>query len=616
MNNTLYFGDNLDILRDRIKEESIDLVYLDPPFNSNAKYNILFQSPKADAAAASAEAFRDSWSWGEEAAWSYKEIMRGGRPIARLVEALYSAMGDSDLMAYLVMMTVRLHELHTKLKSSGALYLHCDPTAGHYLKVILDAIFGHQNFRSEIIWRRSGSHNSTVRQYGPIHDCILLYTKSNEHRLRPVFTPHTRTYIQGEFRYEDNRGRYRLNEIMGPEPRDGESGSAWRGYDPTNVGRHWAIPESLKRLLPLGGKGMTIRQQLDELHNLGEIYVSKGGRPKYKQRPTEGVSLQDIWAYQPGTENCLWHSNNSIDQDVKWLDNEAEKIGYPTQKPIGLLERIIRSSTDPGATVLDPFCGCGTTIEASQRLGRLWVGIDIAVHAIKVIEARLASSFQSLKFNVEGMPVDFRSAEELATRNKYQFQWWANYLFNPHAIREQKRGSDKGIDGELFFPNGPGRPWGRMLTSVKGGANIGPRDVRDFRGVLDREKAEMGLFICLYRATAAMVSEAASCGYADTVHGDIPRLQIVAIEDWFSGKIPKLPPLEHLPTAAFSTTKRRAARATAKTPDPRHPELPLVFAGGRSQTAKTHLNPVMVIDQGVLPLAPASTAKRKDAAAS
>jgi site-specific DNA-methyltransferase (adenine-specific) len=210
------------------------------------------------------------------------------------------------------------------------------------------------------------------------------------------------------------------------------------------------------------------------------------------------------------------------------------------------------------------------------------------------------------------MPNDFKSAAELAERDKYQFQWWANYLFNPHALREQKKGADRGIDGELFFPNGPGRPWGRMLTSVKGGLNIGPKDVRDFRGVLDREKAEMGLFICLNRPTQAMAVEAASARYADTVHGDIPKLQIVAIEDFFNGKLPKLPPLEHLPTAAFSTTKRRAARAAVKAPDATNPQLPLVFSGGKSPSAITHFNPTMVTASA---LAPAGVGKKSKRAA-
>jgi site-specific DNA-methyltransferase (adenine-specific) len=282
--------------------------------------------------------------------------------------------------------------------------------------------------------------------------------------------------------------------------------------------------------------------------------------------------------------------------DIPPINSQAqERIGYPTQKPLDLLKRIVEASTRPGDFVLDPFCGCGTTIEAAEQLGRKWIGIDIAIHAIKVIESRLSGA----SYKVEGIPRDFGSAVALAEKDKYQFQWWANYLFNPHALREQKRGADQGVDGELFFPNGPGRPWGRMLTSVKGGAkeNIGVKDVRDFGRVLEREKAEMGLFICLYPPTRPMMTEAATMGYADTVHGDIPRLQIVAIEEWFRGKFPKLPPLEHLPSAAFTTTRRRAARMTATASAPSYPELPLVYQGGKS-TGPVHLNRNMVYAGG------------------
>lgn len=241
--------------------------------------------------------------------------------------------------------------------------------------------------------------------------------------------------------------------------------------------------------------------------------------------------------------------------------------------------------------MLDPFCGCGTTIEAAERLGRTWIGIDVAIHAIKVIEGRLLERLGNrVDYRIEGMPKDFESALKLAERDKYQFQWWANYLFNPHAIREQKKGADRGIDGELFFPNGPGRAWGRMLTSVKGGEQVGPSMVRDLARVLDREGANLGLFICLRRPTREMIREAASVGLADIVHGDIPKLQIVSIEEWFKGKMPLLPPLEHLPSAAFSGRRRSAS--AQKRADPEQPELPLSFKGGKEVTR--HFNLRMV----------------------
>ncbi len=594
--NKLYFGDNLDVLREYVPDESVDLVYLDPPFNSQAQYNVLFDTPKDDSSSAQAGAFRDTWTWGPDAEWSYKEVMRAGGATARFIDALRSALKESDMMAYLVMMAARLHELHKKLKPTGSLYLHCDPTASHYLKIVLDGIFKPENFRSEIVWRRSPSHNKLTRQFGPIHDTILFYAKSDRSIFHPGTTPHTKAYIEGEFRYDDHRGRYRLNEIMGPGTRTGDSGKPWRGYDPGIGGRHWAIPQTLKDFIGAEADDLSPQDLLDRLHKLDLIYISPAGRPKYKQYPTAGVQFQDVWAYQPGTDGCLYESKNGIDHDVKWLDNEIEKIGYPTQKPVGLLDRIISTSSDPDQIILDPFCGCGTTIELAERSGRQWIGIDVAIHAIKVIEVRLSELAErfgkKVKYEIEGIPRDFASALKLAEKDKYQFQWWANYLFNPHALREQKKGADRGIDGELFFPNGPGRPWGRMLTSVKGGEQLGPAMVRDFGRVLEREKAQLGLFICLHPPTREMVREAASVGFADIVHGDIPTLQIVSIEEWFKGKMPLLPPLEHLPSAAFSGRRRPAP---AKRADTQEPELPFTFVGGKQDRGVTrHFNPTMV----------------------
>lgn len=318
---------------------------------------------------------------------------------------------------------------------------------------------------------------------------------------------------------------------------------------------------------------------MQNLHDQGRLYYSRTGYAGQKLYLDEfrGTPVQSVWT------------------DIKSLSGSyAERLGYPTQKPLALLERIICASSNENDIVLDPFCGCGTTIEAAARLGRRWTGIDIAIHAVKVIEARLAENkIGTNSYQIEGLPRDFESAVRLAARDKYQFQWWANYLFNPHALREQKKGADRGIDGELFFPNGPGRPWGRMLTSVKGGEQVGPSMVRDFARVLEREKAELGLFICLYPPTKEMAREAMSVGFAGGVHGDIPALQIVSIEEWFKGKTPALPPLEHLPSAAFSAARRR--HVTAPKPDPQQPEFTFSFAGGKGdKSVVRHFNPRMV----------------------
>jgi adenine specific DNA methylase Mod len=563
--NKLYFGDNLDILREYVPDQSIDLIYLDPPFNSQAHYNVLFQSPKTDAESAQVQAFRDMWSWGDEAEWAFKEVMRQGASTARFIDALRSALKESDMMAYLVMMAVRLHELHRKLKSTGSIYLHCDPTASHYLKIVMDGIFGADNFLNEVIWKRTSAHSSAKR-YGPVHDVILFYGNGKGHAWNQVFQPYDSTYLDAFYtHYDEDDRRWRRSDLTGAGTRRGETGKPWRGINVTAKGRHWAWPPS----------------ELDRMDAAGKIHwpEKEGGMPMLKRYLDEqpGLPLQDVIADIPPMHNL-----------------SDERIGYPTQKPLTLLDRLIRASSNKGEVILDPFCGCGTTIEAAQRAGRQWIGIDVAVHAIKVIEARISDRLgPKIKYQIEGMPRDFESAVKLADRDKYQFQWWANYLFNPHALREQKKGADRGIDGELFFPNGPGRPWGRTLTSVKGGEHTGPNDVRAFARVLDREKAELGLFICLYPPTREMIREAASVGLADVVHGDIPKLQIVSIEDWFKGKMPLLPPLEHLPSAAFSGRRRPTQRAA--TPDAEQPELPFTFVGGkRDKSITRHFNPRMV----------------------
>ena len=566
MTNMLYFGDNLDILRrqDYVSDGSADLIYLDPPFNSQAEYNLLFERHGKGSRSAQAGAFRDTWRWEEEATWAHKEIMSHGGQMAQITGAFMSALGASNMMAYLVMMTTRLDELRRKLKPHGSLYLHCDPTASHYLKVILDYIFGAQNFLSEVVWRRTGTHSSAKR-WGPVHDVILFYAKdAGQHLWNRPYVPLTAKHLASHYRMVDAEGRhYEHGELTAPGIRRGRSGLPWRGFDVSAIGRHWT----------------TTVDRLDEMYAEGQIYIpEEGGWPRLirYQEDSKGRAVGDVW------------------EDIPPINMRArERVGYPTQKPLALMERIILASSNPDDLILDPFCGCGTTIEAAERLGRRWIGIDIAVHAIKVIEARLADNIQhKVDYKVEGMPRDFESAVKLAEKDKYQFQWWANYLFNPHALREQKKGADRGIDGELFFPNGPGRPWGRLLTSVKGGDIVGPGMVRDFRGVLNREKAEMGLFICLRRPTQAMRTEAASAGIADTVHGDLPKMQIVAIEEWFEGKLPMLPPLQHLPSAALARTVRRQAPTPR---DPRQPEflLPLPDAAS-DQNIVRHLNLGMV----------------------
>jgi len=581
--NKLYFGDNLEVLREYIPDESVDLIYLDPPFNSQAGYNVLFETPKDEAISAQAQAFRDSWTWLEDAQDSYLEIMRLGGSTARFIDALKSALNESDMMAYLVMMAIRLRELHRKLKQDGSLYLHCDPTASHYLKIVLDGVFGPKAFRSEVIWKRTSAH-SAAKRWADVHDCILFYSKSENYVWNDIFIDYDDAY-KARYRNVDEQGRrWTDDNLTGPGTRGGDSGSPWKGFNPTERGLHWKV--SRNAVIDLIGEEeadkLSTTQKLDILDQHSLIYwPSSGGFPRFKRTLGQGVRLQDIIV------------------DIPPLNSQAqERTGYPTQKPLALLDRIIRASSRPGQVILDPFCGCGTTVDAAERADRMWIGIDIAVHAVKVIEGRLIGLGKKrnhpVTYDIELLPRDFASAVKLAEKDKYQFQWWANYLFNPHALREKgKKGADRGIDGELFFPNGPGRPWGRMLTSVKGG-KIELDDIRAFAHVLDSEKAEMGLFICLYPPTEKMRTEAVREGYADVVHGDLPKLQIVSIEEWFKGtNPPALPPLEHLPSAAFSRRRRRPS--AVQRPDSQEPELPLIFTTPKPEKGIVrHFNPRMV----------------------
>jgi len=565
--NRLYFGDNLDILREYVADGSIDLVYLDPPFNSQAQYNVLFRSPQEDAATAQAQAFLDTWTWGEEAEWAFKEVMKNGGSTARFIDALRSALKESDMMAYLVMMAVRLSELRRVLRDTGNIFLHCDLTAKHYLKVMLDGIFEPQNFRNEITWVRTTAGKPVTKNLPKNSDYILWYANSPEAKFYPITAPLTEADLDTFNKDDgDGRGPYNTQPIINPAFRPNLQ------YTYVDArGKKWPSP-------PKGWRFNEERMKRLEAEN--RLAFGASIREKYymSERQAKGKQMSNTW----------------LDINGNTVASSHETMGYPTQKPLALLDRVISMASQPGDVVLDPFCGCGTTIEAAEKSKREWIGIDIAIHAVKVIEARLArmekETGRKVSFISEGMPRDFASAVKLAERDKYQFQWWANYLFNPHAIREIKKGADRGVDGELFFPNGPGRPWGRMLTSVKGGDQVGPAMVRDFARVLEREEAQLGLFICLYKPTKEMVREAITVGFADIVHGDIPRLQIVALEEWFKGKMPLLPPLEHLPSAAFSG-HRRPAKTTQKA-DPLQPELPLSFKGGKE--VKRHFNLRMV----------------------
>jgi site-specific DNA-methyltransferase (adenine-specific) len=526
MKNKLYFGDNLDVLRKHVKDESVDLIYLDPPFNSNATYNVLFKE-RGSPSEAQAEAFRDTWGWGEAAAIAYDEVLQQGTPVSGLIAAFRSWLGDSSMMAYLAMMTVRLVELQRALKPTGSLYLHCDPTASHYLKLILDGLFGHENFQNEIIWKRTSAHSSAKR-YGPVHDTILFYSASRNFTWNPIYGEYDQQYIDAFYTHKDDDGAvWRRSDLTGAGVRRGDTGLPWRGIDITAKGRHWAyVPDTL-----------------EAMDKAGKIHWPQkaGGMPMLKRYLAEqrGVPLQDIWS------------------DIRPIHNMAtDRLGYPTQKPINLLERIIEASSNPDGVVLDPFCGCGTSVEAAQRLGRQWIGIDVTHYAVTLIQKRLLR-YPAASYEVFGRPTDLAGARDLARRDKHQFQWWAAWVLGAQTY-ESKRGADRGIDANLYFANGP-YGHGRIIVSVKGGDNVSPVMVRELSGVVQREPdATMGILITLADPTKAMLSDAAGAGFVEkSAHGRLPRVQIVTIADLLDGRFPKMPPL---PQPVNARPRRKAAK--------------------------------------------------------
>lgn len=537
MKNTLYFGDNLEVLRRYVADESVDLVYLDPPFNSDQNYNVLFQEQDGSRSAAQIHAFQDTWQWDQAAASAYQEIVEDGGQVSLAMQAFHTVLGTSNMLAYLSMMAPRLKELHRVLKPKGSIYLHCDPTACHYLKMLMDAIFSPKGFKNEIVWKRTSAHSASKR-FGPNFDTILFYAKTENYTWNPQYTPYDPEYVAQNYKHEDADGRkWRRDNLTGAGVRKGPSGESWRGYDPTAHGRHWAsgTHEDRERLLAEG-----------------RIGFSASGYPYYKRYLDEmpGVALQAFWG------------------DVPLINNRAaEFLGYPTQKPEALLERIIKASSNEGEVVLDPFCGCGTAVAAAQRLNRQWVGIDITCLAISLIKHRLHNAFgDGIKdgYQIKGEPVSESDARELAASDPYQFQWWALGLVNARPV-EQKKGADKGIDGRIFFHDeGDSGRTKQIILSVKAGKLHAPY-VRDLRGVVDRENAAMGVLITMDEPTKPMRTEAASAGFYESPWGTKhPRIQIIMVGELLEGK-----GLDAPPSRDFRTIKK-APRARTVSRDKQH----------------------------------------------
>ena len=551
--NKLFYGDNLDVLRRKIESGSVDLCYIDPPFNSKRNYFQIYNNQGGEDRA-QAQAFVDTWEWGDEAVEGLEYILHIDRlqgnagstqwteQAVELIRGLEKVLGRGSLLAYLVHMTLRIVEIHRVLKPTGSFYLHCDPTASHYLKLILDAVFCGQGgeFLNEIIWKRtttkSDAHQGATN-WPRIHDVLLVYSRSKAVRntFTQPFTDYTAEYIASIYKYDDGDGRkYTLDKLTAP-------GMGTRGhprYELMGVDRHWVYGE----------------QRMKELIAEGRIIQTKVGNvPRYKRYLDEvqGVAVGDVWT------------------DINAIGSQArERLGYPTQKPEALLERIIKASSNEGDTVLDAYCGCGTTVAVAQRLGRRWIGVDVTYQSIALILKRFADTYKDrwpeiqADIKLDGVPKDIESAIALANRKddktRKEFEKWAVLTFSKNQARiNEKKGADGGIDGIAYFliDNDTN---GKAIFQVKSRSGVRD-DLAKLNSDRLREKAEFGFLICTSLPTKAMLGEIQAAGKYKhpLLNREDDRLQVITVAELFQGK--RL----DLPMARTDAVKSAATRGDA-----------------------------------------------------
>jgi site-specific DNA-methyltransferase (adenine-specific) len=510
----LFYGDNLDILRNHIEDESVDLVYLDPPFNSNANYNVLFRAPDGSQSQSQIVAFDDTWHWTDSAEAAFDDVMRSGHSdAAEMLRAMRAVLKENDMMAYLAMMAVRLIELHRVLKPTGSLYLHCDPTASHYLKILLDAVFGVSAFSNEIIWQRSTGKSLMTRRLPINHDSILFVQKGTQATWNDeaLFIPYDETALpestKTKYTHRDSDGRlYRLDNLINPNPNRPNL-----TYEFLGVTRVWRWTRD--RMETAFANGLVVQ-------------TNPGTVPQLKRYLDEqrGLPIGDIWT------------------DIPPINSQAaERLGYPTQKPVALLERILKASSNENDLVLDPFCGCGTTIHAAEKLNRRWIGIDVTHLAVGLIRDRLTSAFPQAQFDILGVPRDLAAARELASADKHEFQLWALSMINAQPYKGGRKGADGGVDGYIWFQP-DGRNHEKAVVSIKGGDNVDVTMIRDLIATVDREKAKVGVFVTLATPKRTMKTEAAAAGFYESPHhGRFAKIQILTIEELFEKQKPHLP---------------------------------------------------------------------------
>ncbi len=533
--NRLYYGDNLQIMREHVPDGSVDLVYLDPPFNSNRAYNVIFAQHGGASAddAAQIQAFDDTWQWTPVTDQQYQQYVAGDLPVrvADALTAFRTLLGENDAMAYLVNMAPRLVELRRVLKPTGSLYLHCDPTMSHYLKILLDAIFGADRFRDEVIWQRHNARSVKQAIWPRLHDVILYYGSGSAVTFHDTRVASSAYSDPHDLVTGPDGKRYRTKDLTGPGVRYGETGQPWRDVNPTQAGRHWRVAHAT----------------LEQLDQRGLLYWQKNGMPRERDVnpyvPTErSVVVGDVWADIP-----------SINAGA------AERLGYPTQKPLRLLERIVEASSNEGDVVLDPFCGCGTAIDAAQRLGRKWIGIDITFIAVDLIEKRLLHGYGAgvtETYEVFGIPRDMGGAQSLFQHSPFDFERWAVSQIN--AQPNVKQVGDKGVDGVARFYLDK-KTIGRLLVSVKGGKTVTPQFVRDLLGTVETQKAQMGVLITMAKPSPGVLDAVNHSGtYKWPMNNETyPRIQVITIQELLNGHRLKMPP----PMLPYIQATRAAVRS-------------------------------------------------------
>ncbi|WP_158972404.1 site-specific DNA-methyltransferase [Chachezhania sediminis] len=575
MKNAFYFGDNLHIMREYIPDESVDLIYLDPPFNSNANYNLLFRSPDpkrwSDAQIAT---FEDTWTWGDAAEETFESLTFGAGRVSDVMLAMHKMLGQNDMLAYLTMMAARLVELQRALKPTGSIYLHCDPTASHYLKVVMDAIFGPTRFQNEIVWQRNTGKSLMKKRLPNTHDLLLAYRQSDQSTWNDdaIYSPYDPDDLpkktSQKYCYTDEGGRrYSLDNLLNPNKNRPNL-----DYEFLGVRRVWRWT----------------KERMQAAHEAGLIHQSGPGKvPRLKRYLDEmkGLPLSDVWT------------------DILPLNSQAqERLGYPTQKPLSLLERVISMSSREGDVVLDPFCGCGTTLHAAEKLGRQWVGIDVAVQAMRVVEDRLKNSFSRIDYDVFGLPTSVSGAKWLAENDPFKFEEWAvNVIGGMHSGKFR---GDGGVDGTFYFLTGKDEAKSRGIISVKGGRNLNPGMIRDLVGTLERERRftedpnAIAVFVCAEPATKGMLEEARHAGKILTDFGEYPAVQILSIEEIFGGSSIRVPFLFDVVTAAAAGRRRPGQKSAFLDPRElaRQRQFLFSFGGGKGEAEQIPLfqeQPVM-----------------------